>query len=888
MSTQTFKKGVLASSIAMILAGASSQAMAAEEAASQVNKDEVEVIQVTGIRGSQKASLNAKRFSSSVIDAVTSEDIGKFPDGDVGESLGRIPGVSVARQFGQGSAVSIRGASAQLTRTLLNGHSVASTGWYDQQDIDRSFNYSLLPSELVGGIEVYKSSQADIVEGGVGGTVIVKTRKPLDLDANTLFASVKGDYGSVSEEIDPELSALYSWKNEDENFGILVSGAIADKQYQRNGIESLLGWGEIVPSTFQQDRKRTSLNLAIQYAPTDELEFGLTVTSLDLEANNANTSLFVMFPGLNEGDEGFVEGFNYKADACDQTNVDGTCTFYTRGNKAYADSNPGWAQTWARKTGMTSDTVDFDWKYEADNFTVSGRVGNTQSDGGTDITANYGGFIGTPADYVGTYDATGDVIDINVANKSFVATDFNSQLASADWATKTQPNSDEETYFNLDVEVPVDLGAISTIKTGLRYADHSVKQESNLYDDADIVAQDATAFYSGTMTSGAGYTLPNPNLDYMISDALSYVTGFTQDRSAYGTVEEENLALYAMADFDGEGFRGNFGIRYVTTDASSDFFALNASGQYADTLSTNTADYSEVLPSVNVVFDLSEDIILRVSAAQVMSRPNYSDMFSSSGLPGFNDGTAGNERVQTGNVALNPFKAFQSDLGAEWYFSDDGMVSATYFLKEVNSFVTTVQTLNQRIGIEDPNLVEEGGSTCGVGIYDCWTTIDKENATGGKIKGIELQIQDAFENGFGYSLNYTYADAGSPASNYPDQIGVFSDSSKNTVNAVGYYENDDFSARLAYNWRSEYMIRESGFYGQRKHLDYGSLDFSTTWSATDYLDVTFEAANILEEDSIQVGVATGDAEVKPELRHGYPAWSFEGEARYKLGVAVRF
>jgi len=118
MSTKTFKKGVLASSIAMILAGVTSQAMAAEEAASEINKDEVEVIQVTGIRGSLKASLNAKRFSNAVMDAVSSEDIGKFPDGDVGESLARIPGVAVNRQFGQGSQVSIRGASAQLTRTL--------------------------------------------------------------------------------------------------------------------------------------------------------------------------------------------------------------------------------------------------------------------------------------------------------------------------------------------------------------------------------------------------------------------------------------------------------------------------------------------------------------------------------------------------------------------------------------------------------------------------------------------------------------------------------------------------------------------------------------------------------------------------------------------------
>jgi iron complex outermembrane receptor protein len=873
MSTKTFKKGVLASSIAMVLAGASSQAMAAEEAASQINKDEVEVIQVTGIRGSLKASLNAKRFSNSVVDAVSSEDIGKFPDGDVGESLARIPGVAVNRQFGQGQQVSIRGASSQLTRTLLDGHSVASTGWYDQQSIDRSFNYTLLPPELVGGIEVYKSSQADIVEGGIGGTVIVKTRKPLDLDANTVFASIKGDYGTISEELSPEASALYSWKNEDENFGVLVAGTLADKTYQRNGIESLIGWGEIVPTTFEQERKRTALNLAVQYAPTDSLEFGLSLMTLDLEADNANTSLFVMFPDDKDA-------------ACEQTNADGTCTFYRRTGTG---ENPGWAQTWARKTGMTSDTVDFDWKYEADSFTVSGRLGNTKSEGGTDITANYGFFLGVPADYAGTYDATGDVIAIDVANKSFEATDFAGQLASAGWATKTQPNSDEETYANLDFEMPVELGIVSNIKAGFRYADHSVKAETNNLIDEGIVAQDATAFYSGTMSSGAGYTLPRPNLDYMLSDSQSYIVGSEVDKAGYGTVEEENIAVYVMADFDGENYRGNFGVRYVSTDASSDYYNLDANGQYADTLTTDEASYSEVLPSANIAFDLSDDLILRAAAAQVISRPNYTDMFSASSLAGYNDGTPGNEVLVKGNVGLEPFKAFQADLGVEWYFSEDGMAGATFFYKDVSSFISTTQVLNQQIGINDDDLAAAGTSSCGTGVADCWTRNTKYNAEGGDIVGIELQVQDAFDNGFGYSVNYTYADASSPAENYPDQIGVFSDSSEHTINTVGFYENDDFSARLAYNWRSEYMIRElPGFYGNREHQSYGTLDFSTTWSATEYLDVTFEAANILEEDSIQIGVATGDAEVKPELRHGYPAWSFEGEATFKLGVAVRF
>lgn len=218
MRTSTFKKTALAANIAILLGGAVSVgALAAEAADNNSNETaNIEKIEVRGMRASMKASVNTKRFSDAVVDAVTSEDIGKFPDSDVGESLGRIPGVAVNRQFGQGQQVSIRGASAQLTSTQLNGHSVASTGWFDQQAIDRSFNYTLLPPEMVGSIEVYKSSQADIAEGGIGGTVIINTRKPLDLDANSVFLSAKGDYGSVSEEIDPEASGLYSWKNEDE------------------------------------------------------------------------------------------------------------------------------------------------------------------------------------------------------------------------------------------------------------------------------------------------------------------------------------------------------------------------------------------------------------------------------------------------------------------------------------------------------------------------------------------------------------------------------------------------------------------------------------------------------------------------------------------------
>ncbi len=884
MSTKTFKKGVLASSIAMILAGVSSQAMAAEEA--EVKKDEVEVIQVTGIRGSLKASINGKRFSDATVDVVSSEDIGKFPDGDVGESLARIPGVSVSRQFGQGQQVSIRGASSQLTRTLLNGHSVASTGWYDQQAIDRSFNYSMLPSEMVGGLEVYKSSQADLVEGGIGGTVIVKSRKPLDLEANSVFASVKGTYGSVSEEASPEISGLYSWKNEDETFGALVSGAVSQTNYQRNGVETSRNWsGGMAPTTFQQERDRTALNVALQYRPTDALEFGLNLMSLDLSANNANNQI-IMFPG----DDSCVQT-NPGNDNCVKRNATNPGVSYAAG---YPEFGAAYFQTWAREASMDSNTVDFDWTYEADAFTFSGRVGNTKSEGGA-RTALVGEYTNNFSDLVGTWDMTGDQAKFDIANKSYDSSILPANIGIQTWALGDAPNSDEETYVNLDFEVPVELGVITAIKTGVRYADHSVKKQGYKgqlaadYDHASTF-RPASEYFPGTVSSADGFTLPEANRELILSDSLAATDHYTEKKDAYGTVEEENLALYVMGDFSTDGIRGNIGLRYVSTDASSDYYAFNSDGTYSDTLSTDTASYNELLPSLNVVMDLAEDVILRTSAAQVISRPNYGDMFATTSLSNFDSTQPNTQVASTGNVGLNPFKAFQADIGVEWYFSDDGMMSVAYFMKDVSSFISTRDSNNQQIGLEIPLYQDSPEqSPCGAGQADCWQVSQSTNVGGGSIEGIEVQVQDAFDNGFGYSVNYTYADATSPGENYPDGNSVFSDSSEHTVNTVGFYENDNFSARLAYNWRSEYIMREApGWYMNRMHEAYGTLDFSTTWSATDYLDVTFEAANILEEDSLQTGIYADGTAPQADLEGGFPAWSFEGEATYKLGVSVRF
>ncbi|HEX7695549.1 MAG TPA: TonB-dependent receptor plug domain-containing protein, partial [Sphingomonas sp.] len=180
-------------------------------------------IVVTGIRASIQASLDTKRNNDMLSEVVTAQDIGKFPDKNVADSLGRLTGVNVvtgsaaAGGFGENQSVSIRGTDPTLNLTLLDGHSVATGDWFvlDQTSGGRSFDFSLLPSEIVGKLEVFKSSEADLVEGGIGGTINLSSRKPLDLPANSFSLTAQANYNDLADKVKPQVSGLYSWKNQD-------------------------------------------------------------------------------------------------------------------------------------------------------------------------------------------------------------------------------------------------------------------------------------------------------------------------------------------------------------------------------------------------------------------------------------------------------------------------------------------------------------------------------------------------------------------------------------------------------------------------------------------------------------------------------------------------
>lgn len=836
----------------------------------------VEEVVVTGIRGSLQQSLDIKRASSSIVDALSAEDIGKFPDNNVAESLGRVPGLAVSRQFGEGDAVSIRGASNALTLTTLNGQNVASTGWYSQQAIDRTFNYAMLPPEMIARIDVYKSSQADLLEGGVGGSVNVKTRKPLELEAGAIFGSVKMTDSSTSDETDPVLSGLYSYKNDDNTFGVLLSLAKSDYSLERRGNEGLPAWGgRIAPTHFEQSRERTAYDMTAQYAPSEALDFSLHYMNLELGANSVNTQIWIP-QDLNN------------------------CTFNAQGAPILCTATAGSAgdSYWdvrPRNATMESETLDFTVAYAGSGFNVSFQAGTTDASGGTDFETNVGYLSGIGgAD--GTIDSTGDTVRFQLTDPSFtlpVAGAYAGWEGLQTGAIVSQPNIDEESYFQADATFDVEVGAIKAIKAGVRSSSHEVLQTQNRptlsgFDGAVEAANvSASQFVSGSLSAGMdGFSVPAPNTAAMIAYTNSFIDQWYLVRSGYSTIEEDNLALYVMAEYESSKVRGNFGLRYISTDASSSFYApdpsvtgelLSQNNGYATTLSTDTAEYSEILPSFNLAYDATDDVVVRLAVAKVIARPNYSDMFGNSALVGYSDNVIGNEAVVKGNVALEPYKATQTDFGWEWYYADHSMLAFTYFIKDVDNFTTFANVPGQSIGIVDPN--------SGV---DVWLLQSREGGKGGRISGFEVQWQQDYGNGFGTLLNLTSVIANAAINNFPDRNGVFSDSSDLSYNVVGYYENDSFSARAAYTWRSEYFIRETGFYGAREHQDFGTLDLSFAYRLTDAINLSAEVINLLEEDSVQVGRDQTNPATFLRTSNGYPAYNYEGERRIAIGANIRF
>jgi iron complex outermembrane receptor protein len=825
----------------------SSTALAQEEGAL------MEEIEVTGIRGALKQAMDTKRFSNASVDAISSEDIGKFPDKNVAESLQRIPGVQVAKGLtGQGQKVSIRGADPELTLTTLNGQAVASTDWFVLNAAQRSFNFDLMPSEMVSGLEVYKSPMAKLDEGGIGGLVNMTTRKPLEMDSLTVYASAEYRYADLSEQDGAAFSGMVSWKNDADTFGILGAFSVSDEVSARTTGENYWGWGA-GNAFFDQDRERTSYDITAQFAPTDALDMSLHYFNSTLQGDNTNHNLLVIpqdgvrgtvagTPGVRNSPNGSPLAGNISRNGLTTDPVTGDVL--TDGtNLMLLDSN-------SREVEITTDVIDLEGTYEGNGFTIHAQLGQSTSEGGTD--KEYGTWwVVQGADDI-DFDFSGDSVGFNNAIGSVTP----SNMMSANQSIGATPREAEQMYFQVDFNQEIELGAFTSYDVGFKYKEGSFEKDRIVSSFATPLPSVSLAQFSdgmsGSMNPEGGSSLSVDK--FPISDMPAYskvleaAATFRQDRSGYGEVNEDITALYFQGNFEGENYRGNIGLRYVETDASNKGYDATLQD-----IQKGSYEYSNWLPSMNFAFDLTDDIILRASASKVMSRASYSDLDPSYG--------GQNPTLQTasqGNIELDPFLANQYDVGVEWYFTEASLMSATVFSKDISSFITS-KAETQFV----PDASNPGN----------WTVTKPANGDSGKIEGVELQYQHDLGNGFGWVANYTYSDGeGQQDGESVDLPG----NSLNSYNLTGYYENDLFSVRAAWTERDGYLARGLSLGNQSYVESTSGLDASLVVHATDWLDISLEGVNLTNE-VVYERQPQGDISVHSEAG-----------ARYYLGAKLRF
>ncbi|MGJ8691215.1 MAG: TonB-dependent receptor [Thalassotalea sp.] len=860
MSTTTFKKRVLASTIAVILTGGASTSVLAEEAQAEVT----EVIEVKGLRGSLRENINAKRFAANVSDVITSEDIGKFPDKNVAETLSRITGVAVSREFGEGEKISIRGAGPKYNRTLLNGQSVGTADWFILDEANRSFNYTMLPSVIVKGLEVNKSPSANIDEGSIGGTVVLRTRRPLDMDANTVSLSLEGQYSETSGETDPQLAGMYSWKNEDETFGVMVSAVSQERNLERQGFE-VLGWIEsedddyIVPRNigvpkFIQSRERETLFATVQYAPTDSLLMTLNVLSSEMDVDNQNANLI---------------NFAF----ADREEVIANATKVVNGAVLASSAGGNFAYNYINRVSSTeTEQIHLDVDYEGEDYELNFEIGTTEASGGTYRETSWE-YVAVGAGY--DYDLTGTP-DVNVGVDPSDGSNF-----AAGWIWGgAKPTTDEETFLQTDLTIALDFGPFTAFKTGFKYRQAERTQGRHAYSWHASEDLDPNAGWNNTLgnifdacptladcgLNGLGDTTidvaATGNITHQVAHNRSVMEAMAfgsvnGEPAAYAIhdnlpeiweVEEDILALYVQGDFEGDGFRGNLGLRYVTTEQTSygyeysgDSWGLNTiNGEWLTPETLNWVsqdnDYSEFLPSFNIAFDLTSEQVLRVGAARVLARQNWADISSSET---FGSLTGGQGTGTRGNPNLTPTIANQFDISWEWYYDDASLLSVAYFTKELDSLRTTTIVTEDRYDEEN----------------EIWVPVDFSqpgNGLGGTISGLEFGIQHDF-GGYGVTANYTYTDSSAKEARDTTKAGsgLVEGTSENMMNLSAYYENDDFQARVMYNYRSEWY---KGLHFNGDELfneEFGQWDASASYNFNEYLTFTLEAVNIADEEIVE-------------------------------------
>jgi iron complex outermembrane recepter protein len=857
-----YRKSVLSASIVTCLAfGAQAQ-----DASPQPAATDLDTIQVVGIRGALEKSLDTKREASSHVEAVSAEDIGKLPAKNVADTLRELPGVNIASSsasegaFDEADRVSLRGTAPSLTQTTLNGHGIATGDWFvlsQVQTVGRSVSYSLLPSEIVDQVVVHKSSEAKLVEGGAAGSIDIITRKPLQFDKPfTLEGSVGAVYSDLPGDTKPQFSGLLNWKNDAGNFGVLLQPFFEKRSLRRDGQEVVGGYGQIAadaPVTatnpdlagvyypnllgatlFEQERERKGGTVDIQFKPSDSLTLDLNGFTSEMKADNYNRNYMIwgsQFVGSQAPDSytvsnGVLTNASYSPNGTTPYGVyDMISRPGAKSSTNYISLNADW---------MVNDAVDV--KFEAGTSHGEGKSPH-QDVLETGISPT-GGTVGWQMN------GLGNVIDASLGDGNTPST----QLPSAGWIFGDQgiDVKDKEDWFAADSTWSNSEGVLGSLDFGVRYTEHERHNDSDIGQGPlngmpPLSALPTTGgSYPSDFGDGLGGSLPS-GIWYYTPAQLAAINAAYANRdpvarfnwqNVYG-VKEKNGAAYVQANFIGDRWSGNIGLRYVNTSSTIHYNqGVDASIPGAITGSAFGAylpievgnDYSKLLPSANFKFDFTDTLVGRVAASKTLTRPDYSALAGYVSLDDITHTGSG------GNPYLKPLISSNFDASLEWYFAPRALLAASAFYMKMKDYIDVGGS--QVISYKD----QQASYDAGTDIYSNYLVTVPVN-TDAKVKGLELTYQQPIGEHFGFNANYTYTDGDT------DTGTPMFGTSKNTYNVAGYFENDAFSARLSYSYRDSFYAgasRATPFYQD----DFGTLSASLGWKVTDYLSLSLDALNL--------------------------------------------
>ncbi|MEJ6602071.1 MAG: TonB-dependent receptor [Opitutaceae bacterium] len=821
---------------------------------------ELEAFEVSGYRSALADSLDAKRQSNQVSDSIMAEEIGQFPDTNLAEAIQRIAGVAMTRNNGEGEKVSVRGLNPNFTRVEINGRSSMMT--VDDNSPERDAQLSVFNSDLYNSIEVIKSPSARDVEGGIGGTVKLNTFKPLQIGKMSYGFDVSYAMNDFKDSDEPGISAFYSNIFADGKAGFLVQATFEERDRRVDRIESnrdflivdtgflkddsdpaqLALVGAAYPGRTRYfskagDNPRFNLTSTLQFQPTEDLELYIDGL-ISRERRDEDRSRIQMTWSRGDLISGVVDP------------VTGTLVQATI-DRHRVDQDSLIRDTDVESTGVTGGFI---WNH--DLLKVSGEI--SISEGSEDWFQSQAQSR-VNRDGVASY-------DIRPNHQMPIMTTPGIFRNPEDISLRALLRQHriifyKEDVMSLDIERALEGEFFSSIEAGIRVTDNEFDRkqgDSRTASNAgDITfAQGANpswglqgdfGFGKGSAGFPVSWAVTDPDLLIEQNPLEDTIIPFNND-NVY-TVEEETTALYFMANF-AESFgnnraRGNIGVRYVDTKAGG-VGNINAETNSGDLVvvgepTTLDQDYAELLPSLNLILspdDPQAPYQVRMAASKAMSRPTTREM---SPLVSISEPDG---EIERGNPQLDPFTAWQYDLGIETFFgdNDEGMFAITGFIKDVESFIVPT-SFNETVGFPSAGIPSQSFQ---VDTFKNGGTAD--------IKGVEMSFQTPFTflpsplSDFGTMINYTYID-----SEFIDEAGnsnPFPGTSENTYNIVLFYEKGGFSTRFAYNFRDDYLKVPSPT-GDGRNNEFtegvGRLDIGIRYRWESGFKIAVDIINLTEE-----------------------------------------